>query len=94
MKAIVNVNKESAYAKYNGLTFEIVEFLNTMLALNIDGRTTDFNYKEVIILDFQKEMQEAYDDYNWDRSRARYLDLKKYRDANTINFTPKYTAVQ
>jgi hypothetical protein len=60
MKAILNINKASQYAKHNGLTFEVVELLNSMVALNINGATTDFSFNEVIVVDVKKELAEAF----------------------------------
>ena len=63
MKAIVNVSKTSAYAKYNGLTFEVKEILpiSPIIALGIVNESgitivTDFHFKEVFIVDIQEEI--------------------------------------
>jgi CYTH domain-containing protein len=62
MKAIVNVNKNSHYVKFNGLTFEVKELLSKQVALlipNVEfGKdiTTDFGFKEVIIVDIVDEI--------------------------------------
>ena len=57
MKAIVKVNKSSSCAKHNYLTFDVKEIVSrNLIALDINGVTTDFSPKEVIIVDFAKEI--------------------------------------
>jgi len=57
MKAIIKVNKNSSFAKYNFLTFDVKQVLSrNLVALNINGQTVDFSVKEVIIVDFAKEI--------------------------------------
>jgi hypothetical protein len=57
MKAIIKVNKNSSFAKHNYLTFDVKEVLSkNLIALNINGVTTDFSVKEVIVVDFAKEI--------------------------------------
>ena len=58
MKAIINVQKGSAYAKYNGLTFEVRELMSSTIALDMNGQTTDFNFDEVLIVDLINEFLE------------------------------------
>lgn len=89
MKAIVNVKKGSAYAHLNGLTFEVVEVLTTLFALDINGVKTDFGQKEVVIVAFQKELQQAFDDANWGY-KNNYISLKCYAECNGITFSPEY----
>jgi hypothetical protein len=60
MKAIVNVNKKSIQAKNNGLTFPVKEVLSTLIALDINGVTTDFSHKEVFIVDIKEEHAKAF----------------------------------
>ena len=85
MKAIVNVNANSAYANFNGYTFEVKEVLSKIVALNINGNTVDFSHNEVLIVDFTKELQAAYDDANWNSSRMAMLhNLRAYKIANKI----------
>ena len=61
MKAIVKVNKNSAYAHLNGLTFDVAELRNSQIDLIIEGKTTCFGHKEVIICDIQEELKKTYD---------------------------------
>jgi hypothetical protein len=84
MKAIINVNKNNQYSKYNGLTFDVKEILNSIVSLDVNGITTDFSFNEVMIVDFQEELQKAYDDFNWDGSSRRYSKLLKYQDFNGL----------
>lgn len=101
MRAIVNVKKGSAYAKYNGLTFEVSETRadtwneKTRITLNINGANTDFSENEVIIVDFANEIQKAYDNVNWDASRYEpYNTLKIYGKKRGVKFEPTYTPAQ
>jgi hypothetical protein len=55
MDAIINVRKNSQYAKYNGLTFEVKDLLeNTagLIGLNKEfpKNQTDFSFKEIVII--------------------------------------------
>jgi len=83
MKAILKVNKNSSYAKYNYLTFDVKEVLSNLIALNINGVTVDFQPSEVIIVDFPKEYQDAKDDNNAGYS-AKLEFMIKYIDVNNI----------
>jgi hypothetical protein len=90
MKAIVNVNKESAYAHLNGHTFEVKEVLDRLIALDVNGAITDFGHKEVMIVDFQNELQKEFDSFKWNGG-GNYSNLQKYAINNKIVFTePKY----
>lgn len=59
MKAIVNVNPLSAYAHCNGHTFDVVELMSNMIALNIKGSTVDFALKEIFIVDVAHEIDKC-----------------------------------
>lgn len=62
MKAIVKVHKLSSYAKYNYLTFDVKEVVSrNLIALNVNESTVDFSFKEVIIVDLQKEALKAFE---------------------------------
>jgi len=90
MKAIVNVNKKSAYSKYNGLTFDVIDVMSTIISLNIDNRTVDFSHKELFIVDINNELQREYDNYNWG-SKTYLNQLKLYCAFNDIVYiNPKY----
>lgn len=90
MKAIINVNKKSAYADFNGRTFEVTEILDTRVSLNILGTVTDFSHKEVSIVDIDTELQNEYDSYNWG-SRNCFKALELYAFNNGIlHKTPQY----
>ena len=94
MKAILNVNEFSCYARFNGLTFEVTEVLNRQVALLIPNLelgkclTTDFSFSEVIIVDIANELQKAYDNYNWGSDNGIYNNLKAYCTKRGI-ITPK-----
>jgi hypothetical protein len=83
MKAIINLPKSSVYAKYNYLTFEVVEVLSKIIAININGTTTDFGHKEVLIVDINTELQKEYDSYNWG-SKNNFKNLELYAFNNGI----------
>ena len=90
MKAIINVNKKSAYADFNGRTYEVVEVLEKRISLNILGTTTDFTPKEVIIVDIDENLQKEYDSYNWG-SKNCFKALEFYAFQNGIlHKTPQY----
>ena len=84
MKAIVNVNESSNYARFNGLTFEVAEVLSQQVAVLIPSKefgrdiVTDFGHIEVIIVDIEKELQKAYDNYNWGSDNKTYRNLEAY----------------
>ena len=56
MKAVLKLNKNSAYAKYNGKTFTVAEILPGIISVVINGILTDFHYTEVIIIDVDAEI--------------------------------------
>ena len=91
--AIVNVNKHSAYAHLNGLTFEVKEIRHSQIDLLIEGRTVCFGHKEVMICDLQNTMQKVYDNRNWSGGSYEriYNSLELYVKANEIKFKPTYT---
>lgn len=97
MKAIVKVNKNSSYSRFNGLTFEVKEVLSQQIALFIPSLelgkdlTTDFGHSEVIIVDIENELQKAYDNYNWGSDTRTYRNLEAYCIKNGIIVSkPKY----
>jgi hypothetical protein len=64
MKAIIKVSKNSSFAKFNGHTFEVKEVLSTnstnpIFAMDINGSTTDFTSKEIIIVDLVSELNKS-----------------------------------
>ena len=77
MTAIINVNKKSAYAKFNGLTFNVKSIYNTTIDLDINGVTVAFGFSEIIIVNIQAEMQKFFDLYNWD-GNTTYIKLQSY----------------
>jgi hypothetical protein len=89
MKAIVRVSKKSAYSVHNGLTYPVKEILGNIIALDINGKTVDFTYREILIVDFATELQKSYDLHNWNGS-GNYIKLCAYMDANKINVKLSY----
>jgi hypothetical protein len=84
MKAIINT-KSATYKHLNGKTFNVFEIFTSFLALELPSNfvkggiiTTDFNHKEVIIVDIDNEIQSAFDDYNWGNDCKRYNNLRNY----------------
>ncbi len=59
MQGIIKVHKTSSKAHLNGFTFSIEEIVQGRISLNIDGATTDFSYKEIIIVEFQHTFRKA-----------------------------------
>ena len=64
MKAIIKVSKNSSFAKFNGHTFEVKEVLsantnNPIFAMDINGSTTDFTSKEIMIVDLSIEFNKS-----------------------------------
>lgn len=96
MKAIINVNKNSAYAHLNGKTFWVKEVLSNLVAIDIDGCTIDFHHTEVLIVELAAEMQSAFDACNWGGgdSATRYNNLKAYCKANGFITNETYTPAQ
>lgn len=108
MKAIVNIkSKRNKLSKLNGLTFEVAERDNSILPLIDDNgivldiaggpdfdlpTLVEFDYNQIIIVDFQQEMQDAYDMLNTampddvSDMRCYYFRLLKYQGLNGIKF--------
>lgn len=90
MKAIVNVNKHSAYADINGLTFDVKEMRMAQIDLIIEGKTTTFGHSEVIICDFQTEMHLAHfayvtDPHKFPKDGITYDNLVQYAVVNRMH---------
>lgn len=84
MQAILNVNSGSAYAKYNGLTFEVKEVLNGIVALKINSNTVDFSFAEVLIVDIKSNCQVQLDLFNHSQPNC-FINLNSYCVRNKIN---------
>ncbi len=89
MKAIVNVNKESGYAIFNGLTFDVVELQSRLIGLRINGSiVTDFTYKEVIIVDIQQVVFNKMVESRFSANAKKDLEnLKRYCTINNVMST-------
>lgn len=96
MKAIINVNSKNQYSKFNGLTFPVKEINNSFVAIDLNGATTDFTHKEVLIVDFQKEIQNTRNRNDWGYTSAlKELEaLKSYQKANNIIFETEFEPAQ
>lgn len=99
MKAIVSITKKSVYSKFNGLTFDVVELFSDFIVIKLpregrEGETVDvdFNFKEVVIADLQKEVNQTAlhvkysDDY---RLSGEGLNLEKLRLENLESYAKK-----
>ena len=101
MKAIITITR-GPFHSLRGLTFEVVDIHEGgRVSVLVNGTTTDFNFNEVAIIDFQGEMQAAYDNKNWNsgatttmpsspRAYMLYDSLKAYRNEHRICFQPTY----
>lgn len=85
MKAIINVHKNSIQAKNNGLTFEVKEVLSSIVALDINGITTDFSFKEVFIVDLINELQKARENRDWGSDNRTFANLQSYITIKGLN---------
>ena len=93
MRAIVKVNKNSAFSHLNGLTFDVKEVLSNIISLDVDGITVDFSFKEVMIVDIQQESQRLYDLCNWYGNidmLVKFNKLNDYKEQNKIKFELVY----
>ena len=95
MKVIINLPASSAYSVYNKHTFPLSEnclgrSIATIALPHSSGgvRLTDFHHKEIIIVDFQEELQRAYDNHNWGLDDSTYANLMSYALLNNIVHTP------
>lgn len=88
MKAIVNVKKSSYQAINNGLTFEVKELLDNIVAIDIPSKngftTTDFTFKEVLIVDIETELDIAFRNLYHGLEVSQYERLCKYVKQNNI----------
>ena len=92
MKAVVSVHKRSAYAYLNGHTFTVKSIYNSTVILDVNGVHTSFSFSEVFIVDIQKEMQNAFNDYNFYGNTTffklnTYCEKKGYK-VDVINNCP------
>jgi hypothetical protein len=85
MKAIINVPKGSSYANRNGLTFDVFEILSKVVVLDIEGITTDFSFKEVLIVDIQEEVKNYTNTSGLSKNDERiFFNLLAYQQSNGI----------
>jgi len=100
MKAIINTKKASGFSYLNGRTFEVKEVFTSFIAIQIPSQicndkfdTCDFNHNEILIVDIDREVQKAYDDYNWGSDNKKYMRLKDYCIANRIKTNEQLTTI-
>lgn len=86
MKAIIKVNKSSWFSIFNGLTFDVVDVLDRIVAVTIEGRTVDFSFKEIFIVDIVKELNTAKENSNDEKSKRLYKNLLAYKETNKLSF--------
>ena len=85
MKAIIKVNKNSSFAKYNYLTFDVNYIVGgNLININVKGANVDFSFKEVIIVDFEKEINKNFNDF----SVNQMFFILNYRHINKISYYP------
>lgn len=88
MKAIVNVKKSSSFSKFNFLTFEVKEVLSAIVCLNINGNSVDFSFGEVIIVNFQDELLNAWKEADLSTEKMVLLHrLRQYKMDKGITST-------
>ena len=90
MYIILNLPKGSAYAHLNRHTFKVKETFGNFVSIDIDGATVDFYPGEVIVVDFLKEIQAAYDAQNWNGSSKALAFLQKYAELNEVAYSLEY----
>lgn len=90
MYIILNLPKGSAYSHLNRHTFKVKEALSTFVAVDVDGATVDFYPGEVVVVDFLKEIQSAYDTQNWNGNGKALAFLQKYAELNQVAYSLEY----
>jgi hypothetical protein len=78
MKVIVFVPKGSSFSKYNYRTFEVNMFVgDTLLNVSLeDFVSADFSFKEIIVVDFEKEIEQTKKDCAWYSNRIYKTKLE------------------
>lgn len=98
MRAIVTgINKNSSYAEYLGLTYNVTCFLSAgnklIFSLSINGIAVDFTAREITIVDFDLELQQAYETlsiFNNETNFNRYNALCLYASLKGIKYQPEH----
>lgn len=102
MKAIItNVKKASGYSSYNGLTFEIKDYMKGLVGLKIPSKldidkfdTIDFSWNEIFITDVQIEIKVCQNQINYLSDKVNQIgedfskEINEYQ--NQINYLKKY----
>lgn len=104
MKAIIaNVKKSSGYSNYNGLTFEINDYMRGLVGLKIPSKldiekldTIDFSWDEIFIVDVQLEIKFCEAQIKILEAQIKILEgaeewaKESDRYQNQINYLKKY----
>lgn len=95
MKVILVPQKGSCYYQHVYKTFETDEAQCTrkIFSVRIEGVSVDFLPKEVRVVDFEKEMQETFDNLNWygnPEYHKKYALLREYQKVSGIMFVPHH----
>jgi hypothetical protein len=82
MRAILQTDDRN-YLKYNGITYKVSEMTDTYIQLEIPKSEEimlkiNFHYSQVMIVDFSKEIQKAYDDETHFTAVALFNRLQNY----------------
>ena len=99
MRAIITgVKKASGYSIYNGLTFEIKDYMKGLVGLKIPSKldidkfdTIDFSWNEIFITDVQIEIKVCQNQIDF-LSKIKHTDWSKDINEyqNQINYLKKY----
>lgn len=98
MKAIItSVKKASGYSKYNGLTFEIKDYMKGLVGLKIPSKldidkfdTIDFSWNEIMIVDIQSQIKNCENSIKYFESLSRPDGKQINEYQNQINYLKKY----
>jgi hypothetical protein len=81
MKAVINVNKHSAYSGYNGQIFEVQDIRRNRTTLLINGNSVDFYGEEVIICaPLPDNLQKDYSEWvqNFHDSQFQHIEAMNF----------------
>ncbi|MDY3538168.1 hypothetical protein PG275_09165 [Riemerella anatipestifer] len=90
MKAIIKVNTESFYSKYNFLTFEVFEIGGSWVSFkglhpSFPQNEVDFTFDEIFIVDIENELKKAmFNSKNGNEATRKFTALKKYCEFKNI----------
>jgi hypothetical protein len=87
MQAIVNVPAKSFYSRYNFQTFEVVNFSDNIVYLDLLGIIQGFELNSIIIVDLAEELDSALAIYEYAGENKLYNLLNNYADIKEILLT-------